>query len=577
MTSGHQYALDVVSGKQVAGRLIQLAAKRFISDLERTDIYFDENEAVKFVNFAENHLMQWEGAWEGKPIVFEPWQKFVFEQLFGWIRVDTGTRRFTKLYLQIAKKNGKSTICAALSLFHLFADTRINTPKIFTAANNEDQAKICVNMAGQMVKSSPDLFEFVEDGEVDLFKYKENIVSVVHSGRNGFIKALSKESSDKDSKTAGGKHDINASLGLVDEFGMSPDQGASGTISTSMASRIERLMAYFTTAGFNLSGPCYAGLRDQGVKVLEGTIQMDNYLPIIFEIDPPIGEDGKPKAITLKYLKDNEGEWIKANPNLGVSVNKDYLREVIEDAISLGSQTEVNALTLNFNMWCEAADVWISKDVWDINSHGINKEELIGRECYGSIHIVSQRELGVFCLIFPNVKEGINAILPVFWAPEKFITDKKTDLPFDKWVEQGHILQCEGNVVDNHFIYKSIMDEVSKYQLRSVSVPVNMESHDIVQSLINEGIEFNPISQGFKVMSEPTFAWEGLLTDGKIEHFDNPVLRWTNSNCMAVRSADEIKLERNAFRTAGIVCSINALAQWKSFAEADQDITFTVL
>jgi phage terminase large subunit-like protein len=563
MTTGHQYALDVISGKQVAGKLIQLAAKRFISDMERTDIYFDEAEATKFTNFAENHLLQWEGSWEGNPIKFEPWQNFVFEQLFGWIRTDNGRRRFTKLYLQIAKKNGKSTICAALSLFHLFADERINTPKVFTAANNEDQAKICVNMAGQMVKKSPDLFEFVEDGEVNLFTYKENVISLVHNERNGFIKALSKESSDKNSKTAGGKHGINASLGLVDEFGMSPDQGASGTISSSMASRLERLMAYLTTAGFNLAGPCYTGLRDQGIKVLEGVLSMDNYLPIIFEIDRPIGDDGKPKDVTLKYLKENEHEWIKANPNLGISVNKEYLREAIDDGISLGSSTETNVLTLNFNCWQESAEVWIPKDTWEINTHGFTKEDLIGRQCYGSIQIISQRELGVFTLLFPNIKPDVHAVLPIFWAPESFISEHKNDTNYQKWVDDGDVLQCFGNVVDNSFIFDSIISEIRKYQLISASVPVNMEKHDIVQSLANEGIEFNPISQGFKVMSEPTFAWEGLLTAGKIEHFNNPVLRWTNSNCMVKRNGDDIKLERNASRTAGIVCAINALAQWK--------------
>src|SRR6478736_8883767 len=106
MTHAHQYATWVLQpeNEKMTGKLIKLAAQRFFSDLERDDIYFDEVEAVKMINFAERYCYQWEGDWRDKLVVLEPWQKFVFEQLFGWIRKDTGTRRFTKLYLQISKK-----------------------------------------------------------------------------------------------------------------------------------------------------------------------------------------------------------------------------------------------------------------------------------------------------------------------------------------------------------------------------------------------------------------------------------------------------------------------------------------
>lgn len=563
MTSGHQYALDVVSGKQVAGRLIQLAAKRFLSDLERKDIYFDENEANKFTNFAQNHCRLWEDKWRGQPVSLGPWMCFIFEQVYGWHYTETNLRRVRKVFVEVAKKNAKSTLCGVLSGFHLFAD-RIQTPKVFTGANNEDQAKICVNIAGKIIEQSPDLYQFVEDGEVDLFKYKENIVNIVHRERDGFIKAMAKEPEGKEKKASGGKHGFNPSLYVIDEYGMADGAELLETLETAQAAREEPLGFIITTAGYKLNGPCYAKLRRTGVEILEGISEDDSYLPFIFEMD---------KGDSIY----DEANWIKCNPNLGVSVFPAFLKSQVQKAKNEGGSTEINIRTLNFNEWCETPEVWISKEVWDQNNHGIEIESLLGRECYGSIHIISQRELGVFTLFFPNVLEGIHAILPVFWAPEKFIADNRQKTEFWKWAAAGYVLQCSGNVVDNSFIFEAIMSTISKYQLKSVSVPVNMESHDIVQSLVGEGIEFNPISQGYKVMSEPTFAWEGLLTDGKIEHFNNPVLRWTNSNCMVKRNGDDIKLERNAFRTAGMVCAINALAQWKSFAEADQDITFTVL
>src|SRR5688572_13953729 len=133
MTHAEQYArwvLDPVNEIK-NGRLIKLAAKRFLSDLEREDIYFDEAKAVRGVNFIERYCYQWEGEWRGKLLQLEPWQKFIFEQLRGWIVKATGHRRFNKLYMQVSKKNGKSSMCAGLGLDHLYADDEINTPKIF--------------------------------------------------------------------------------------------------------------------------------------------------------------------------------------------------------------------------------------------------------------------------------------------------------------------------------------------------------------------------------------------------------------------------------------------------------------
>lgn len=563
MSVAKEYATWVLApeNKHKTGKLIKLSAARFLSDLQRNDIFFDEDEAVKMVNFGERYCNQWEGDWRGKPVTFEPWQRFIFEQLFGWIRKDTGTRRFTKLYIQIAKKNGKSTMCAVLALFHLFADERVNTPKVFTAANNEDQAKICVNMAGRIIEQSPDIYSYVEDKEVKLSTYGINVTEIIHLEKDGFIKALSKEGGDKSAKTAGGKHGINASLGLVDEFGMSPDHGASGSIYTSMAARLERLMAYLTTAGFNMNGPCYAELRDQAIKVLMGVLEMDNYLPAIFELDKPV-YDGKEGEITIEYLLKNEQVWQQSNPNLGVSVNREYLREMLVNARSLGGTTEVDVKTLNFNMWVDSPVVFIPSEVWGNNAHGITEDDLLGGVCYGGIEIVSAKLLNAFCLFFPDIK-GKKVIKPLFWMPDENRKNKETD-SYNRWVEEGFITTYLGNVSDNDKVYELIMAELAKYNMHSFAFKTNLLNNDIVQSLIKNGIQGNPISHGYQGISTPTAQWEELLTSESIEHFGNPVLSWMNANCMVVRKDNDIRLEKSGSRVVGIYAAINALAQWKT-------------
>jgi phage terminase large subunit-like protein len=460
-------------------------------------------------------------------------------------------------------------MCAILALYHIFAD-KVNTPKVFTAANNEDQAKICVNMAGRVIQQSPELNEFVIDGEVKLSTYGKNITEVIHKQKNGFISPFSKESEDKKSKTAGGKHGVNASLGLVDEFGMSPDYGASGSIESSMASRLEWLMAFFTTSGFNLDGPCYTELRAMGIQVLEGTVTADNYLPIIYEIDKPLDEKGKPKEITAQWLFDNPQVWRQSNPNLNVSVNPDFLKAQLERAILRRGTVEVEVKTLNFNIWCESAEVFIPSEVWSQNTHGITEQDLAGGRCYGGIEIVSGKSLNAFMLLFPNIK-GKTVLKPIFWMPNEYKHSKESD-QYSNWCDDGLIHTFLGNVSDNDKVYELIMAELHKYNMHSFSYKTNLEQNDIVQALIKNGIEGNPISHGYQGISTPTLTWEEILTAKEIEHFNNPVLAWMNSNCLAVRKENDVRLEKSGSRVVGIYAGINALAQWKTIeAEGTDD------
>jgi phage terminase large subunit-like protein len=543
MTAAETYARWAIDSAET-GRLIKLAAQRFLNDLKRDDIYFDEEEGSHMLNFGERYCYQWEGDFMGVPIKWEPWQWFVFQQVFGWIKKDTKTRRFDECYVQVAKKNGKSTTCAVLADFHLIAD-KINTPKVFTAANNEDQAKISVNMAGRIIEASPDLADLVEEGTLRVFNYKDNITEIVNTEKNGFIKAFSKETSDKKSKTSGGKHGVNASLGIVDEFGMSPDHGASKAIKTSMASRRERLMFYITTAGYNMDGPCYQELRRIGIQVLEGAVIKDNYLPIIFEMDE--GDDWK-----------DEKNWKKCNPNLDISVNRDFLRGMVSDAVTYGGKTEVDVKTLNFNMWVDSPEVFIAGEVWDLNSHNSTIEE--STECYGGLEVGPSGDVTALCLLFPG---EIVKIKMLFIIAEESL--KTHDFYRDN---KAHLTVDAGNVVDNDLAIGWIINEFQKYNLHSFCFPKPQENNSIVQGLIKSGYTGNSISQGMSGISNATEEWEKLLRSGHIDHFNNPILKWMNSNCLAIRKESGTRIEKNG-KVLGIYACLNAIAQYKSVSATE--------
>lgn len=553
MSSAEQYAHWVLDPSNVhrTGQYIKLAAKRFLSDLERTDIYFDEVEANHCINFIEKYCLQWEGAWRGQPFKLELWQKFALQNIYGWIK-GNGKRRFTKAYIQISKKNGKSSLSAGVSLFHLLADKRINTPKVFTAANNEDQAKICVNIAGQIADISDDI---KDNAQVKFMRYGENITTVLsddHDRGSGFIKALSKEGTDRTSKTAGGKHGINASLGVVDEFGMSADHGNSKTIDSSMVSRPERLMLYITTAGYNLNGPCYKELRESGIKLLEGSIEMDSYFTMIFEIDKP-SSDGNPQEITIDWLIDNPDKWEQSNPNIDVSVQRDALLDTLKEAQQYGGTTEVDCLTLNFNIWVNSADAFISGDIWNTNSHELTIEE--GETCYAGLEIGPSKEISALALLFPGETTKIKMMW--FIAEESlrsndFYRDHRDSINIDP-----------GNVVENSIAQEWIIQEFRKYNMHSFCFQNTQENNTIIQNLIQSGYVGNGISQGLSGIGMVTDEWEKMLRAGKIEHFNDPILKYHNSNCMAVRKEAGIRITKGP-KVLGIYACLNALAQWKT-------------
>lgn len=559
MIEAGQYALDVISGKEVAGSLIKKAAQRFLNDLKRTDIVFDEDEAVKSDVFGEKYCCHYEGDFKDKPFIKSPWQKFVDQQIYGWIRKDNGKRRFTKIYIQVAKKNGKSTWCAFHGNYHGLADEKINTPKIYTAANNEDQAKICVNMAGRMIEHSPELYEYVLDGDVKLSTYGSNITEVIFKHKDGFIKALSKESDDKTSKTVGGKHGINPSMGIVDEFGMSPTYGASKTIETGMASRSERLMMYITTAGFNKDGPCFSELRDLGIKVLNGVVEMDNYLPIIFEIDPLI-IDGKPVKITPEWLLKNPQVWKHSNPNLDVSVNREFLIDQLNDAVRYGGATEVENLTLNFNIWMDAPEVYIQDDVWMGNMHGLTEEDLKDVPCYGGLYTAAPEGVNNLVLYWPDVK-GLHVFKVYSWLAEKFVKLNDDNIDYQAWVDEGHLTSTPGIQANQKAIATDIFEIFKAYNVMATGYD-NKFGQGVVQHLNDEGYIVMEIPQVWKNLGQQTVALESLAKQKKIEHFGNPVFRLHLSKTITETNSDGMKKPdkgASGSKTGAVSAALNAM------------------
>lgn len=527
MTHAERYAYDVLNGKVVTGRWIKLAAERFLSDLKRTDITFDVKQADRAVNFIEKKLRHWEGSWRGKPLVLEDWQKFIVMQVFGWQQ--DGHRRIRSVYIQIARKNGKTALAAAILLYHLFAD-RENTPQVLVGANNEDQAKICVNSAGRILQQSPDFSDLLDEETVKLSIYGRNVIGIYHHTRDGAVKAMSKNPQTQDG--------FNPSLGIVDEYHEAQNADLLNVIESGQGARPEPLLFVVTTAGFDKEGPCYAKLRKGSVEMLEKKVVDDAHLAFIFEPD----EDD---------LWSDPTVWPKSNPNLGISVFNNYLTVRLNKAQNEGSSKEVDFKTKNLNMWVDAPTVWIQDEVWMKNSYGIDPNELKGARCYGGLDLATGIDLNAFCLYFPRFKfinnRWISPVLWWFWIPKSRVKTEEFD--YTDWVNAGFIRVTEGvfeNVIDHKKIVADICDLPKQFQIDAIAFDQRLAYHGVVQELgavfgTSENDQFisglYPFTQSMPNVSLPTKQIETEVTNFELEHFNNPVARWMMGNVVLKKDA----------------------------------------
>ena len=532
------YAEQVRSGEILVCEYVRLAVERYYADLDRAldkGWYFDKKAAMRAIRFIEK-LKHTKGEWAGQRFRLEPWQQFVLWNIFGWKNAD-GTRRFRYAYIEIARKNGKTALSAGIGLYMLFADGE-SRPEVYSAATVKDQAKICFSDAVEIVKAT-DLKNY-------LTPYRN---SIVYELKGGTMKPLSSDY---------GTHDgLNPSCGIIDEFHAHKDSGMFDVIKSAFGARRQPLMFVITTAGFNKSGACYA-YRENVIKVLRGVNEDDSLFGIIYTLDD-------------KSEWDDPKMWIKANPNLGVSLSADYLADQVKDAKNRPEAVR-NVMTKNVDLWVDAERTWILDDAWQKCIGTTAPADLKGCACWGGLDLSNVSDITAYVLLFHENDRF--QLLPHFWIPEEKMREKirKENINYDKWVAEGYVTVTPGNVIDYDFVKADILRIVADYDLRT-SAYDRWNSSQTIIDLQNEGMECNPFGQGYGSMSAPTKEFEKLVLTGKIEHFGNPVLRWMlASTLVKTDPAGNIKpdKEKSTQKIDGIVAAIMALGEWMTAQANDE-------
>lgn len=488
----HQYAEDIRSDKIAACKIVKQAVDRYFSNLNDSKYLFDVEKVNKVIAFSKlcPHVT---GSLRGLPFELEPWQQFIIANIFGFIRVDTGNRKYRTVYIEVPRKSGKSSFASIIVNWFLICEK--GQQDIFTAAVSRDQARIVFDAARQMASLSPVLKK-----RVKIFQHH-----IVEPKTNSTLRPLAAKA-----RTIEG---TNPSLAIVDEYHLHPDNSVYSSLALGMGSRPEALLIAITTAGTDTLSACME--QHQHVKrILEGTVEDPSYFGLIYSLD----EETEYK---------DESTWIKANPNLGISVFADELRSQVTRAENLNS-TRTEMLTKRFNIWCQGDQQWIKPDVWKECKH-FTLEQMKGKPCYIGLDLSSSKDITAIGIVFPTA-EGIK-VSGRYYIPEEVMNnpDNKNAAFYRGWVNKGYLIATPGNLVDYDYIKRDILELADNYQVHSISYDPWNATY-LTTQLSQEGLDIEKVRQGFLTMSPACKELEVYVESGRIEHDNNPVLNWAMAN-----------------------------------------------
>lgn len=560
----HKYAMDVCNGAVPACKWVRLACARYMRDLDEAQVKgwtFDYRAADHVIQWFEQHLRHTKGQYKGQPFTLLPWQQFIVWNLFGWKKAN-GTRRFTDAYIEIPKKNGKTTFASGIMLYMLLGDGE-DSPEVYCAATHRDQAKIAFDEAEKMAKASPTISKCVR-------QIRNKIECQANYGK---MIPLSSDANSSDG--------LNVSCGVIDEYHAHKTSEVNDIVKSGTVAREQPLHMIITTAGFNLNGPCHKQ-HNTSRLLLEGVISDDSSFCIMHTIDLSDTEnedDGDDWRL--------EENWIKANPSIGHGVKLENLRKEFQQAINYGGTKITNFKTKFLNVWCGARETWIP----DHHVAAVMVEQtpdLTGAVAYGGLDLSNSRDITALALRFV-LPSGAVHHKTFYWLPEERLNELSSQddrHPYIQFAREGYIQTTPGNVTDYDQVRKFItgyyMDGntmkhdpqclAERFKIHSIAFD-RWNSSQCVLNLKNDGIEMVPFGQGFMEMSYPTkqFAEQIYDQDRPLTMDNDPVLRWMMGNVAIQRDPagnEKPNKEKSADKIDGVVANIMAIGRHIS-AEAE--------
>lgn len=564
VAKGLAYCHDVVSGKVPACKWVRLACQRQLDDLERAAgdwrYRFDEGRAGRVCRFLEQ-LPHVKGPLAGTLFKMEPWQCFVVTTAWGWVRRDTGARRFRRAYIEVPRGNGKSFLSSGIALYALAADGESGA-EVYSAATTREQAKITYGDAEKMLKKRPALRDKLG------LRMSSHAISQAASG--SAFKALSREAGNQDGQ--------NIHVAVVDELHAHRTREMWDVLVTGAAKRPQSMIWTITTAGTDTSGICYE-VRESVTKMLDGAkgAELDGLFGVIYTLDNVGEKDGDDWR--------EPTSWEKANPNWHASIDHDSYALAAREAMQSASK-ENNFLTKHLNIWCNADVSWMDMGAWDRCADAALEEgNFAGMPCTLGIDLASKTDICAKAKVFhrdmpavthdgtpkmkrdedgrPTEEQALERHFYLFvdsYLPEAAV-EAARNASYEGWVKDGWVKTTPGEVTDFDVVQESVLDDRDTHALVDVAFDP-AQAQQFCNNLQREGVRMVEVRPNVLNFSEPMKEMEALVLTGRLHHDGNPAMRWMVSNVVCHRDAkDNIypRKQRPENKIDGVVAAIMAL------------------
>lgn len=536
-----KYAKNCISGEIISCKKHKWACERFLKDAEQFEnnpdypFYWSEESAQNIVDWFAL-LRHSKGVLAGQPIILTDWQKFRICQLYGWRRKKNGYRRFKKSFTEVARKNAKSQEEAGIALYEISVTATKNNEvcEEYTAGVKRDQSKIVFNEAELMLRGSPlrQKFDIKRD-------------EIKHAKTGSFIKALSKE----DGKSGDGTNPAGL---IIDEYHQHPttefyDLGLGSNTK-------EPLLMIITTAGVDLTYPCYVTEYTYCSKVLDPNVDVENeeYLIDICEMDE---EDYR----NLDNLE-NEELWKKANP---IRMTYDEGIDKIRGEYKIAKEIPEHMtafLTKCLNVWVQAQENgYMDMAKWKACQVDKLPVDTKGMSVYVGFDMSAKIDLTSVAFILPFKSEEKDAegekIIKYIVYSHSFIPNReklterkrKDKADYDAWERMNLLTVTDTPIVDQNAVMKYVKDTCKEHEWNIECLcfdPANAAK--LMMDLSDEGYEVEEVYQSHKSLNESTQGFREQVYSGNIIYTYNPLLNFAMSNAVIRKNQGLIKIDKDA-------------------------------
>jgi len=452
-----------------------------------------EHAAVFFPKF----LRHSKDRWYGLPFDLLDWQRDdVIYPLFGWVRPD-GRRLFRRVYIEIPKKNGKSTLASGIGLYMLCCDL-IGGSEVYSAAADREQASIVHKQAINMVDASDELSS--------VLKVNRSTFNIQYKGTKSWYRALS--------AAPGSKEGLDIHCAIIDELHIWKGRALWDTLKYGYRARSQPLQFVITTAGSDPQSICWEQ-HQHAREVLAGKVTDINFYPLIYSAET--GDDWRDPEV-----------WEEANPSYGDIITRETLEEDCKEAE--GSESSISVFKrYTLNIWSTGATAWLKMDSWEKCRRDFTEQDLEGESCHLALDMSRTRDLSALAANFPQA-DGTHDLLTWFWLAEGSLKYYNRIEGLYDWVKQGLINIIPGEVIEPSFIKEAIVGLKERFDILDL-VYDPMFAEPVCQEIEEEAhITRVVFRQRLMNFAAPTEEFERLVLAEKVHHNNNLVLNWQAGN-----------------------------------------------